>query len=74
MTDQTQTQSDGSGEESSVRGMQAPSGRGVYHVQLRITERDDGYEVTEPGVDLTVVEEDVHDAVSTYAELACDAS
>jgi len=63
-----------SSDQETAGGMQAPSGRGVYHVQLRITERDDGWEVTEPGVDLTVVEDDVHDAVATYADLACDAS
>jgi len=51
--------------------MTAPSGNTVYHIQFRVTERDDGYRVTEPGTDLEVIDEDVHDAIATYAQLAC---
>jgi hypothetical protein len=76
MTNQTQTQSESSEESSVTTKQMAPyqtaAGKEVTHITLRITELDDGFRVTEPGVNLEVIEEDVHEAVSSYASLACE--
>lgn len=44
-------------------------GNEVTHVTLRIVDLDDGYRVTEPGVQESVTRENVHEAVAEYARL-----
>lgn len=44
-------------------------GNEVTHVTLRIVDLDDGYRVTEPGVQESVTRDDLHEAVAEYARL-----